>query len=88
MLDLPIELLEQVLMKSFGLMHVPFYKRTRQSIQHKTVYEILSSVCSTWRTVPKHRRWFARTLRVQHDKLDNLSEYLHSKAVDSNVLFV
>jgi len=82
MLSLPIELLEQLLMKSFVLMHVPIYKRTLQSIQSKTVYEILSSVCATWRTVPKHRRWFARTLRVQHDKLDNLGEYLHNYAVD------
>jgi len=73
---LPIELMEQVLLKSFVLKHVPLYKRTHQSRNHKTVYETLTSVCSTWRTVPKHRRWFAQALRVQHDKLNNLGEYL------------
>jgi len=79
---LPIELMEQVLMKSFVLKHVPFYKRTHQSRNHKTVYETLTSVCATWRTVPKCRPWFAQTLRLQHDKLENLGEYLHCHAVN------
>jgi len=76
-IGLPIELLEEVLMKSFVLMHVPFYKGTHQSIQNKTVYKTLTSVCSTWRSVPKHKRGFAKTLRVQHDKRHNLGESLH-----------
>jgi len=82
MLGLPIELFEQVLIKSFVLKHVPLYKKTHRSIQNQTVYETLTSVCATWKTVPRHRRWFASTLRVQHDKLDNLGEYLHCYAVD------
>jgi len=73
-----MELMEQVLMKSFVLKHVCLNNRTHQSIQNKAVFENLSSVCVTWRKVPKLRRGFANTLRAQYDKLDNLSEYMYS----------
>jgi len=87
--------MKQVLIKSFVLMHVPLYKRTQQSIENTSAYETLTSVCSTWRTVPQqNRRWFTRTWlvyhaervchdqRVQYDKFVKLGESLYRYVVD------
>ena len=60
-LRLPVELLEQVLLKSFKLMTRDVWEMTSQP--HHVVYQSLTSVSNTWHHVITDRpHWFTRQL--------------------------
>jgi len=67
--NLPLELIEKVLLKSFTMMHAsvsksePYHPNASQP--EAITYANLSSVCATWRRISTRRRWFKEALSNQ-----------------------